>query len=133
MSAQRSSRRVALLLAEINRTLAVIETNGQAGSTAHAKLLAQKMELMGLRKNSKNPKPVCAGEPEPGEKRAGPTFTPWSEETSQGPTHELPKMPRIAPCKRCGHLFNYSKWPAETICLPVSPWHVLPEKPHSSI
>ena len=62
MSAHRSSRRVALLLAEINRTLQTIESNGQAGSVAHAQLLKQKQQLMGLNSAAKreNPKPEPA-------------------------------------------------------------------------
>jgi hypothetical protein len=77
VSAHRSSRRVALLLAEINRTIATIEANGQVGSVAHQKLIAQKMELLGLGKNSKSPKLSSGDKPEPTKE---PTFTPWSDD-----------------------------------------------------
>jgi hypothetical protein len=76
MAAQRSSRRVALMLSEINKTIEAIIANGQSGSTAHAALLKQKAQLMGL--NAKAPKAPSADEPKSEGK--SPTFSPWTEE-----------------------------------------------------
>lgn len=81
----RSSRKVALLLAEINRTIQTIESNGQTGSVAHQRLLAQKQQLLGLRSQGrvlKNPTPSA---PEP--KGSG-KFTPWPESEAPEPWPE---------------------------------------------
>jgi hypothetical protein len=129
MSAKRSSRRVALMLAEINRTIATIEANGQAGSVAHQKLIAQKIELMGLGRNSKTPDAASA------ESKSGsgktPTYTPWPEDFPNPFTDSTLSVPKVVTCG-CGHLRNQN-WPAGTVCTNEYPWHKLPEEPRTSI
>ena len=73
----RSSRKVALLLSEINRTIATIEANGQAGSVAHQRLIAQKISLMGLNAKPKAPdaEPAQAEGASAGDKA---TYHPWA-------------------------------------------------------
>jgi hypothetical protein len=132
MSSHRRSRHVGRLLEEINRTLAVIEANGQMGSVAHQRLLQQKQQLLGLGGSSKRPEAAPA-EAKSKEKKT-PTFTPWIEEAASAESYPTEPMPKVARCKRCGHLFNYSAWSEETTeCLSVTPWHKLQEKPHGSI
>ena len=76
----RSSRKVALLLSEINRTIRTIEENGQAGSVSHQKLIQQKMTLLGLNAASKRENP--ATEPAQAEGASAgdkATYHPWPE------------------------------------------------------
>lgn len=72
----RSSRKIALLLSEINKTIRTIEANGQAGSVAHQRLIAQKISLMGLNSKPKAPDAEPAQAEGAGDKA---TYHPWPE------------------------------------------------------
>lgn len=102
----RSSRKIALLLSEINKTIRTIEANGQAGSVAHQRLIAQKISLMGLASKPKASEPVPAQAEGAGDKA---TYHRYKDFPARTPINY--QVQRF--CEECrmfvyGHLFENS-------------------------